>query len=171
IVTSNRPRSRVTRTRTEADRGPAPDTEGRRLGRLLEPMAVSRYGGRAPAAAIEEKAPLRRRGLRCGLRDRFAERSEHELDVLALRIQGQFLLRDFCAERHDVAVVVLVQDVTLDQGGLAHGMLADEADFHLHSPWFHHDGPRRDSRKSSDDFRYSLGSISSLLRKTHVLRP
>src|SRR5256712_12733113 len=39
IVMSNRPRSRVTRTRTEADAGPAPDTEGRRMGRLLEPMA------------------------------------------------------------------------------------------------------------------------------------
>src|SRR5438309_8734880 len=70
IVMSNRPRSRVTRTRTEVDRGPAPDTGGRRLGRLLEPMAVSRYGRpRAPATAIEEKLCLRRRGLRCGLRD------------------------------------------------------------------------------------------------------
>src|SRR2546428_4323232 len=43
IVMSNRPRSRVTRTRTEADPEPGPDTEGRRMGRLLEAMAVGRY--------------------------------------------------------------------------------------------------------------------------------
>src|SRR2546428_8441533 len=49
IVMSNRPRSRVTRTRTEADPEPGPDTEGRRMGRLLEAMAVGRY--RADARA------------------------------------------------------------------------------------------------------------------------
>src|SRR2546426_7392824 len=51
IVMSNRPRSRVTRTRTEADPEPGPDTEGRRMGRLLEAMAVGRY--RADARARE----------------------------------------------------------------------------------------------------------------------
>src|SRR5881296_3652682 len=60
IVMSNRPRSRVTRTRTEVDRGPAPDTEGRRMGRLLEAMAVGHSNRpRAPATAIEGKGLLR----------------------------------------------------------------------------------------------------------------
>src|SRR5439155_10363657 len=60
IVMSNRPRSRVTRTRTETDPEPGPDTEGRRMGRLLEAMAVGRYradaraGNRARAAGYAD---------------------------------------------------------------------------------------------------------------------
>src|SRR2546426_773960 len=40
IVTSNRPRSRVTRTRTDAAGGRGPDTRGRSIARLLETMAT-----------------------------------------------------------------------------------------------------------------------------------
>src|SRR2546427_12184782 len=88
IVMSNRPRSRVTRTRTEADAGTGPDAEGRRMGRLLEAMAVDRYKRTSAATATEEKGGgLGRRGLRRRLRDRFAKRPEDELDVLA-RLRG-----------------------------------------------------------------------------------
>src|SRR5206468_4234006 len=40
IVTSNRPRSRVTRTRTDPAGRPGPDTRGRSIARLLETMAT-----------------------------------------------------------------------------------------------------------------------------------
>src|SRR2546422_9889609 len=65
IVMSNRPRSRVTRTRTEADAGPAPDTEGRSMGRLLKPMAGGRNGGARGGPIRGPAGPLR---LACGLR-------------------------------------------------------------------------------------------------------
>src|SRR5206468_3543402 len=141
-------------------------------------------------AEIEEKSGgLRRRRLRRGLRDCFAERPEDELDVLpclrrteevrCLKRLGRlfYLLlaepglvlqvrlvdrerdRDFAdGSEHglDPRVEVLERVVSSD---VAHGVLPDEADFHLHSPWFYHDGPRRDSRKSSGNLRYSLRSI------------
>src|SRR5438445_2867826 len=264
IVMSNRPRSRVTRTRTEADAGPAPDTEG---GEWAGYLSLWRCAGTVEPGSVKVRGPAGRLRLRCGFRrglcDRLAERPEHQLDVLAglrgaeeirgleglrglfhllltecglvlqvdfvdrkrdrdladgpehgldprvevlegivsgdvrhgedplrpvevclakelaeslrahdvpdrhvhldcvsaFRIEGEFFLGDFRAERHDVSIVVLIQDVAFDQRGLAHGVLAHEADFHLHSPRLDHVGPRRDSRKSFDDLRYSLGSI------------
>src|SRR6266702_3938887 len=54
------------------------------------------------------------------------------LEVLLLDRDAQLLLRDFRAEGRLVPVVVLVEDVPPDQGRLADGRLADEADFRLH---------------------------------------
>src|SRR2546427_175410 len=129
IVMSNRPRSRVTRTRTEADPGPGPDTEGRRMGRLLEAMAVDRYKrtSRCNRNRREERR-LRRGGLRCGLRDRFAKRSEDELDVLP-RLRGTEEIRGLkrlgCLFHLFLAECGLVLQVRLvdreRDGDLAHG--------------------------------------------------
>src|SRR5256712_12230721 len=94
------------------------------------------------------------------------------LDCVAnFRIESEFFLGDFRAERHDVSIIVLVQHVALDERGLAHGVLPDEADFHLHSPWFYHDGPRRDSTKSSGNLRLFVRVYLVVTEKNAVLRP
>src|SRR2546427_1377508 len=94
------------------------------------------------------------------------------LDCVAnFRIESEFFLGDFRAERHDVSIIVLVQHVALDERGLAHGVLPDEADFHLHSPWFYHDGPRRDSTKSSGNLRLFVRVLLVVSETNAVLRP
>src|SRR3989449_2383919 len=84
IVMSNRPRSRVTRTRTEADAGPAPDTGG---GEWAGYLSLWRCAGTVEPGSVKVRGPAGRLRFRCGfrggLRDRFAERPGHELDVLA----------------------------------------------------------------------------------------
>src|SRR6266566_1558258 len=54
------------------------------------------------------------------------------LEVLLLDRDAQLLLRDLRAEGRLVPVVVLVEDVPPDQGGLPDGRVADEAHFRLH---------------------------------------
>src|SRR5947208_9312254 len=64
--------------------------------------------------------------------------------VPALRTEREFLLGDLRAQGHDVPIVVFVQDVPLDEGGLADGVFADQTHFDLHST-----GDRKSTRLNS----------------------